>query len=70
MAEISRLSERMGKLMEAQMKEMNSPGYAEKTQKEQDEFGCNSLSFSIKAGAATGNVSSAAAPSAATVHSS
>ena len=30
MAEMSRLSERMGKLMEAQMKDMNSPGWAEK----------------------------------------
>jgi hypothetical protein len=57
MAEISRLSERMGKLMEGQMKEMNSPGYAEKMQKEQEEFGCHGLGFSIKAGAATGNVS-------------
>jgi hypothetical protein len=56
MAEISRLSERMGKLMEAQMKEMNSPGYNEKMQKEQEAFGCNSLSFSTKDGAATGNV--------------
>ena len=57
MTEIGRLSERMGKLMEGQMKEMNSPGYAEKMQKDLDEFGCRSISFSIKAGATTGNVS-------------
>jgi hypothetical protein len=57
MAEISRLSERMGKLMEGQMKDMNSPGWAERQQKEQDEFGCSSLSLSISAGAATGSVS-------------
>jgi hypothetical protein len=57
MNEISRLSDRMGKLMEAQMKDMNSPGWAERQQKAQDEFGCQSLSFSIKAGAVTGNVS-------------
>jgi hypothetical protein len=56
MAEISRLSERMGKLMETQMKEMNAPDYAEKMQKEQEAFGCNSISFSVKAGAVTGNV--------------
>jgi hypothetical protein len=55
--EMGRLSERMGKLMEVQMKEMSSPDYAEKMQKEQDQFGCNSISFSIKAGAATGHVS-------------
>jgi hypothetical protein len=57
MAEISRLSERMGKLMEGQMKDMNSPGWAERQQKEQDEFGCRSIAFSVKAGAVTGNVS-------------
>jgi hypothetical protein len=57
MAEMSRLSERMGKLMEVQMKDMTSPGWAERQQKEQDEFGCNSLSLSIKGGAATGRVS-------------
>jgi hypothetical protein len=57
MAEISRLSERMGKLMEAQMKDMNSPGYNERLQKEQDEFGCRSIAFSLKAGEITGNVS-------------
>jgi hypothetical protein len=57
MAEISRLSDRMGKLMDARMKEMNAPDYNEKMMKEQEEFGCNSLSFSIKAGAATGSVS-------------
>ena len=56
MAEISRLSDRMGKLMEAQMKDMSSPGYTERIQKEQDEFGCNSISFSIKTGEITGNV--------------
>jgi hypothetical protein len=55
--EMSRLSERMAKLMEVQMKEMTAPDYAEKAQKEQDEFGCQSLSLSIKAGAATGRVS-------------
>jgi hypothetical protein len=57
MNEISRLSDRMGKLMEGQMKEMNSPGYAEKMQKEQEAFGCSSIGFSVKDGAATGNVS-------------
>jgi hypothetical protein len=57
MAEISRLSDRMGKLMEAQMKDMNSPGYNERLQKEQDEFGCRSIAFSLKAGEITGNVS-------------
>jgi len=57
MTEISRLSERMGTLMEAQMKDMNSPGYAERMQKEQEQFGCHGISISVKAGAATGNVS-------------
>jgi hypothetical protein len=57
MAEISRLSERMGKLMEGQMKEMNSPDYAQKLQKEQEAFGCQTISFSTKAGATTGHVS-------------
>jgi hypothetical protein len=56
-AEMSRLSERMGKLMEVQMKDISSPGYAERMQKEQDEFGCQSLSFSIKTAETTGNVS-------------
>jgi hypothetical protein len=55
--EISRLSERMGKLMEGQMKDMNSPGYNERLQKEQDEFGCRSIAFSLKTGEITGNVS-------------
>lgn len=57
MTEISRLSDRMGKLMEGQMKDMNSPGWAERQQKEQDEFGCRSIAFSLKPGAITGNVS-------------
>jgi hypothetical protein len=57
MAEISRLSDRMGTLMEAQMKEMNSPDYAAKMQKAQDEFGCHSIAFSIKAGETTGSLS-------------
>ena len=57
MAEIGRLSERMGKLMEVQMKDMSSPDYAERMQKEQEQFGCHGISFSMKAGAATGNVS-------------
>jgi hypothetical protein len=57
MAEVSRLSERMGKLMEVQMKDMNSPGWAERQQKEIDDFGCRSIAFSIKTGATTGNVS-------------
>jgi hypothetical protein len=56
-AEMGRLSERMGKLMEAQMKDMSSPGYTERMQKEQDEFGCQSIAFSLKAGETTGNVS-------------
>ncbi len=50
MAEISRLSDRMGKLMEAQMKDMNSPGYNERLQKEQESFGCHAIAFSLKPG--------------------
>jgi hypothetical protein len=47
----------MGKLMEVQMKDMTSPGWAERQQKEIDDFGCRSIAFSIKPGATTGNVS-------------
>jgi hypothetical protein len=57
MNEISRLSDRMGKLMEAQMKDMSSPGYNERMQKEQEAFGCQSIAFSLKPGGVTGNVS-------------
>lgn len=56
-AEFSRLGDRMGKLIDAQSKEQSAPGWAEKQQKEQDDFGCRTISFSFRGGEVNGNVS-------------
>ena len=54
-AEMDRLITRMTVLTEQQIKTMSAPDYAQKKQKEQDEFGCTSLSLTVNGEAVTGH---------------
>jgi hypothetical protein len=54
--EMDRMMNRMTVLTEAKMKAMTAPDYAQKAQKEQDDFGCSSVTLVITGPTATGRL--------------
>jgi Protein of unknown function (DUF3617) len=55
-AEMEKLMKRMEVLMKQQIQERTAPDYAQKAQKEQDDFGCQSMSLTVSGGEVNGHV--------------
>jgi hypothetical protein len=55
-AEMDKLMNRYSALTEQKLKIVSAPDYAQKAQKEQDDFGCTSISLTVNGEAVTGHV--------------
>lgn len=55
-AEMDRLIKRMTELTEQRLKIVSAPDYAQKMQKEQEDFGCTSMSLTVGGGEVNGHV--------------